>query len=51
MLQQAVWQAGTALIVVNDRDKWVQTGPRAYPVTYTMGTGHIPGIKAAGAWH
>jgi hypothetical protein len=28
----------------------VQTGPRAYPASCTMGTGSFPGGKAAGAW-
>ena len=28
----------------------VQTGPGAYPPSYTMGTGSFPGGKAAGAW-
>jgi hypothetical protein len=27
-----------------------QTGPEAYPTSYTMGTGYFPGVKAAGAW-
>ena len=28
----------------------VQTGPGAYPASYTMGTGSFPAVKAAGAW-
>jgi hypothetical protein len=28
----------------------VQTGPGAYPASYTMGTGGIPGGNATGAW-
>jgi hypothetical protein len=28
----------------------VQTGPRAHPASYTMGTESFPGGKAAGAW-
>jgi len=28
----------------------VQTGPRAHPASYAMGTGSLPGGKAAGAW-
>ena len=28
----------------------VQTGPEAYPASYTMGTGLFLGGKAAGAW-
>jgi hypothetical protein len=28
----------------------IQTGPRAYPASYIMGTGHFTGDKAAGAW-
>ena len=26
----------------------VQTGPEAYPVSYTMGTGSFPGVKRPG---
>ena len=28
----------------------VQTGPGSHPAPYTMGTGSLPGGKAAGAW-
>ena len=28
----------------------VQTGPRAHPASYAMGTGSLKGGKAAGAW-
>jgi len=28
----------------------VQTGPGAHPASYTMGTGSLPGVEAAGAW-
>ena len=28
----------------------VQTGPGAHPASYTMGTGSLPGGKAAGPW-
>jgi hypothetical protein len=28
----------------------VQTGPGAHPASYTTGTSHFPGGKAAGAW-
>jgi hypothetical protein len=55
MMAQSVWQLATGWRRSRDRilvgarfSAPVQTGPGAYPASYTMGTGSFTGIKQPG---